>query len=447
MVTSNGVIGGRGGRFSRAALGADSLSLLRNSVAFSAGTVVRMSLGFLTWVAAARLYPASQVGVAAAAISVMMLCIEAGLLGVDMATVALFPEHRRRPGVLLDTAITLAALTGCVSSLVFLGIAATGLRALHVLTAHPLDGALFVALTVCGSAWWVMDQAAVAMARSPQVLVRAVAAGGVTLAGVVVLGATGWDTAAAILLSWVAAAVVACAIGAAQLRRATVGHLVRPRVSRRLWRRLVAVGLPNFALSAADNAPVFILPLVAAEAISRQAAAYWYAVWMMAFAAYTIPLSFGLHLFAEIAREPGQIAPLVRRQLRTGVSLAAAATVALIVIGPFVLALLGHAYASHGATPLRLAALAAVPMVVMKAYLFTCRGTGRLREGTLAAAATGLTAVGLAAVGASSWGLTGIAGAWLAVQSVAGLAAAVRMRVLASSQVELSQRQATAVAS
>jgi O-antigen/teichoic acid export membrane protein len=153
---------------------------------------------------------------------------------------------------------------------------------------------------------------------------------------------------------------------------------------------------------------------------------------MMALAAYMVPLSFGLHLFAEISDQPSELARHSRHQLRSGISFAAAATIALITLGPFVLSLLGPAYASHGSTPLRLAALAAVPMVVMKSYLFTCRGTGRIREGALAAATTGVAAVGLAIAGAASLGLPGIAGAWLAVQIVAALGAALRLRVLAS---------------
>jgi hypothetical protein len=40
--------------------------LLRNSVAISAATDVRLSRGFLTWLPAARFYPASKIGMAAA---------------------------------------------------------------------------------------------------------------------------------------------------------------------------------------------------------------------------------------------------------------------------------------------------------------------------------------------------------------------------------------------
>jgi O-antigen/teichoic acid export membrane protein len=407
-------------------------SVARKSVAFSAGTFIRLSLGFFTWLAAARLYPPSQVGAAAAAISAMILCNQAGILGVDIALIALFPAHRRRPTALLNTAITLATIAAAVSSLAVVGLAAAGFRALHLLVATPAAAGLFVGLTVLATAWWVMDQAAVSMRRSEHVLLRAMVGGAVTLAGVAGLGAAGFDTATAILVAWVAAALSACLIGIAQISGAIGGYRFRPRLAAHLWWRLATVGLPNFAVSAADNAPALMLPIVAAQVISTRAAAYWYAVWMMAFAAYTVSLSFGLHLFAEVSDQPSELVRLSRQQLRSGISFAAAATVGLIAFGPFILSILGPAYASHGSTALRVAALAAVPMVVMKSYLFTCRATRRIAEGATAAAITGAVAVGLAAVGASALGLSGIALGWLAVQTLAALWATLRLRALRS---------------
>jgi O-antigen/teichoic acid export membrane protein len=221
---------------------AASFALLRGSVAFSAGTVLRMSLGFFTWLAAARLYSASQVGSAASAISAMMLCIEAGLLGVDLALIALFPSNRERPTRLLDTAFTLAAITACISSLACVALALAGLRALHLLVAGPAQLGLFVGLTVLGAVWWVMDQASVALRRSEQVLLRAVVAGVVTLAGVVALGAAGAAHASSILIAWLAAALAACGVGLLQISRAVGGYRPRVRLVAGLRRRLVSVG-------------------------------------------------------------------------------------------------------------------------------------------------------------------------------------------------------------
>ena len=410
--------------------------MLRNSLALSAGTVVRLSIGFLTWLAAARLYPASEVGIAAGAISAMLLCIQAGTLGVDLALIALFPEYRTRPALLLDTALTLAALMACIAALAFLGLSAVGLRALDVLSASAPYAALFVGLTVLPAAWWLLDQASVALRRSEKVLVRAVLAGCVTLGGVALLGALGWTSAAAILAAWLVAAAVVCVAGVVQLRR-TTGHRFRPRLERRIGRRLLSVGLPNFALTTADVAPVLILPILASEVLSPIDGAYWYAVWMMSLAAYTVPASFGLNFFAEASHAPSDLARHAYQTIRSGLLFAVAAGLAVILAGPLALSILGPDYAENGTDPLRLAALAATPIVIVKVYLYTCRATARMREGTCVAAVSGVAAIVAGTVAADSWGLTGIAAAWLLVQVLTALGIALRLpHLLRSSAAE-----------
>jgi len=420
----------RNRRAKQGEIGTGSLSMARNGIALSAGTMVRLGIGFLTWLVAARLYSASQVGLAAAAISAMFLCVQVGILGVDLALIALFPRHRDKPDHLLDTGITLGTLLGVLSGLVFVGLSAIGLRSLHVIAANPRYASLFLLLTLLGSAWWILDQVSVALRRSDKVLTRAIVAAVTCLTGVATFGAVGWDTAGAILTSWVAASSVACAIGLIQVARSAEHYRFRPRLVAPLVRRLLSVGLPNFAMSAADNAPGLVFPIVAAEVLSPRAAAFWYVVWMMSLAAYTIPVAFGLNLFAEAARAPDELARHVREALRVAVTLAAAATLALEALGPLVLSILGHSYASQGSGPLRLTTLAAAPMVVIKVYLAVCRSTGRMAEGTIVAAVTGAAAVGLGVAAASSLGLSGMATAWLSVTVFAALATSIRLRTL-----------------
>jgi O-antigen/teichoic acid export membrane protein len=339
---------------------------------------------------------------AASAISAMLLCVEVGVLGSDVAMISAFPRFRSSPAVLLNTAITLGAISACAGGLIVIGLGAVGLRALHFLVAHPADGVAFLLLVLFQAGWWLMDQAAIALRRSDHVPVRAFVAATVTLSGVVALGAAGFNTAGSVLLAWAAAALIACLIGLVQISKAIGGYRFRFGLANPLWRQLVRVGLPNFLVTAADIAPGLMLPIVAAQQLSPRYAAYWYTVWMMAFAAYSIPWSF-----------------------------ACVATLGLIVLGPAVLSILGPAYRAHGAIAVRIAALAAIPMVVMKAYLFTCRATGRLREGTLVATATGTIAVTLAIILAPGMRLPGIAVAWLGVQTAGAVVAAIRLRTFA----------------
>lgn len=405
-------------------------STTQNSVVYSAGRIFRMGVGFLTWLAAARVYPATQVGLAASAISAMMLCGQIGILGVDIAVVAMFPEHRRRPALLIDTAVTVALSATGLCALVFLGVAASGIHALRVLATDPVVSVLFVALAVLCAAWAVMDQTAVALRRSDHVLSRAFVDGALTITGVVVLGLVWQRTVAAILAAWVAAAAVACVMGVAQISRAVGGYRYKPQLGRALSRRVLRLGLPNLALSVMDNAPGLILPLVAASVISTRAAAYWYAVWMIAGAGYLLSFSFGLHMFAEVANDPEQIAKIIRKSLRSGFAWALAATVGLLLLGPTVLRLLGHAYAANGAPSLRLIALAALPLVLTSSYLFACRALNLIAEGWVVTTLTALAVLGLAIPAASRFGLEGIAGSWLVTQVVAAAWAAWRLRRL-----------------
>ena len=56
------------------ARGGRSLSMLKSSLALIVGKVATMGLGFLFWLVAARTFEVSEVGLAASAVSAVMLC-------------------------------------------------------------------------------------------------------------------------------------------------------------------------------------------------------------------------------------------------------------------------------------------------------------------------------------------------------------------------------------
>lgn len=397
------------------------------SVIFSAGWLVRLSVGFFTWLAAGRLFPASEVGAAASAISAMLLCVEVGILGVDSALIALYPAHSDDPRPLLRGALTLGIGAASVCGLGCVALGSFGLASLRVIGVQSPGSLVFLFLVSLQAGWWLMDQLAVALRRTDHVPIRACLAAATTLVGVVLAGFAGLTSAPWILTAWALAALVAAAVGRAQIASVVGRGWLRLGLTADVVRRLLTVGLGNFTLTAADIAPGLLLPMVAAQTLTQRHAAYWYTVWMMAFAAYTVPMSFGLHLFAGLAKDPKLAGAQRAKALRTGIILALAAALALISFGPMVLGMIGRTYETYGAAPLRLAALAAIPMVFFKAYLYTCRGLARTKEGTAVATIAGVSSVGLAAVLARVNGLEGIAEGWLLVQTIGGLFGLIRM--------------------
>ncbi|MCJ7709881.1 MAG: polysaccharide biosynthesis protein, partial [Chloroflexi bacterium] len=76
-----------------ASLRARSSSVLLSSLALVMAKVATMGFGFLAWVVAARLNPATDVGIAAGAVSAVTLCAQLALVGVGSAVITLLPRH------------------------------------------------------------------------------------------------------------------------------------------------------------------------------------------------------------------------------------------------------------------------------------------------------------------------------------------------------------------
>lgn len=404
------------------------LPLAWNSLALIAAKVATMGLGFLFWLAAARLFEPSEVGVAAGLVAAMMLCTQIALLGVGSAVITLYPAHQRRPGPLLDSAMTMVGVSGVVAAAGFLLLATGAFSQLDVAASTPQYAGLFIAACVLGTQGILFDQTATALRRGDQALTRNLLFGVgalVALGGVAVLadGSSSKD----IFMPWALAGVASCALGLWQLRRARGHDQMRARPECGIVRRLWVLGLPNYVLTLAERSPGLVLPILVTELLSPAANAAWYGVWMMAWVVFIVPVQVGMTLFSEIAHEPASIARALRSGIRTSLAIGVLGALSLAAAADLLLSLLGPSYAEAGATPLRILVLGVVPMTFVHAYFAACRAQQRLAGAVAIGWASGIAAVVAASVAGVTLGLTGIAAAWLAVQCVTGAVCAWRV--------------------
>jgi O-antigen/teichoic acid export membrane protein len=423
-----------GGRTDGAAGGSErTLGMTKNSIALILAKVATMGLGFAFWLVAARWFASDEVGLAASAVSAMMLCTQFALLGAGSAFIALFPEHSTQPSRLIDTSFTVVTLVALAAGVVFLFVAQTWFAQLGPVVTLPLFTAFFLAMVIFGTLGILLDQASTVLRRGDQALWRNLLSGVLTLVALAVLvPLPGTSDATAIFSTWVGGGIAACALGVVQLRRSVAGWHLRPRIDRRMTRRLLSVGLPNHLLTLTDRAPGLVLPIIVVEVLSPSAGARWYTVWMMAWIVFIVPIQVGMTLFAETAHRSKPLGQLVRRGLRTSLLLGAAAAAVLSVFAPLVLSLLGHSYADDGAGPLRILVWSVIPLAFLQAYYAACRGSGRITEATGTAVTFGAAAVAAALGVAPGHGLTGLALSWLAVQAAAGTWSLFRLRAIAS---------------
>jgi O-antigen/teichoic acid export membrane protein len=423
---------------------ADGLSAFSSSLGLMAGRVASMGLGFLAWLVAARLFAPDEVGLASGAVAAMMFCVQLALIGIGSAVIALFPRHRDDPEALLNTSLLSVALVAILMGGAFLVLARGVFRELDTVAATPVLALAFIAMTLFGAVNVLMDNLSVAIRRGDQVLTRNVAFGLVTIGFPLALSRVGpaygtW----VILLAWTLAGLAACTIGAFQVHRTLPGF--RPRIELRLplARRLVGVGLPNWALTMTERGPALLMPVLVTELISPTTNAFWYAAWMMAWVVMIIPISVGQTLFAEAAREPDRAGAATRHGLLTSLGLGVLAAAGMALLARFALGLLGSAYADAGVGALRVLVVTVVPFSLIQAYYALCRAGGRLGEATAAGAIFGAAAVAAALAAGLANGLTAMAAGWLIVQCLAGGWAALRLRALARGAGSLRAAPAT----
>jgi O-antigen/teichoic acid export membrane protein len=408
--------------------GTRTLSMVASSVALIFSKVATMGLGFFFWLAAARLFEPSQVGIAAGIVSAMMLCNQVALVGIGSAFIVEFPHEPRRLR-LLDSSFTLIGISSLAAAGLFLALAAGAFNRLGVVD-RPLFAVVFTVTTVLGTAGIVFDQVSTSLRRGDHALTRGLVFG---LSAVVFVGALGLSTRAAsafaIFSSWIVGSLAMCLLGALQLRR-LLRYSYRPRIELRIARRLLRVGLPNHVLTLAERAPGLILPIVVIQRLSPAANAAWYAAWMMAMVVYMVPIQIGMTLFAEAAHQPAALGRLVGHGVRLSLILGGSAAVVLGVSAHHLLSILGPHYAASGTTALRLLVLAVVPLTLTQAYFVACRSRRRLREATITGLVGGVASIGGAALVARPAGLTGMALVWLAVQALTAAWSVWRLRAV-----------------
>jgi O-antigen/teichoic acid export membrane protein len=407
-----------------------SLPMFLNALGLIFADVSRMGLGFVFWLLATRLFSPDEVGIAAGAVSGMMLCALLALLGVGSAFIARYPKTPRRPGPLLDTAFSVVAAAALVIAGLFLLLASGAFHELNVVASIPLYAFLFFAAAVLGALAGFLDEVSAALLRGDQAFMRGIVFGLVAITSLVALDVFfGASSSMAIFSPWVIAGVAINALGAVQLWRTLSRYRYRPRVRVRLARQLMRVGIPNHALTLAGRAPGLIFPILVLETFSSTANAHWYAAWMLAMVVYTIADRVGLTLFAELSHRPDELSDGVRRALKSALGLGLAAAAGLAATANLVLGILGGGYASGGAAPLRVLVIAIVPLAFIQVYFATCRATGSLREAILTGTLAGAAGVGLAVPVGSAYGLVGVALAWLLSQTIASAWAIWRLHV------------------
>lgn len=402
-------------------------SMVSSSFGLLVGKGMQAVSGFVFWVVAARATSAREVGMTAAAVSAVMMCTQLALLGAGSAVIVAVGSGRDAKSV-LDTAFSVVTAASLLLGLGYVLIESR-LDPNATAAGTPAFGLVFVAAVVAGTLIMVFDQANVAFGRGGSSTPRYGLAGAVTVAAVVWVGwQFGQPDAVVLFACWSAGAVVACIVGAVQLRR-LIDYRYRPSLHLRQSRRLLGVGIPNQVLTLTERAPGLLIPVLIAHVVSPESAAYWYPAWMMAWAAYSAPVLMGVVQFSEGVRDPSQLRRTTRTSLTWSIGTGIAIAAVLALGATPLLRLMGAQYAEQSSGALRWLAAGLVAYAVLQAYNAVCRSRGLFAEAIAVGVVLGVLLCSVT-LSVSSRGVTAMALAWVSVLAVASVFAGLRLMTM-----------------
>ncbi len=382
--------------------------------------------GLLFWALVARLYPAKDVGLAAAALSAASLLATFSHLGLGSGLIRFLPEMPPAAAPRLTNAVlTTAAVCAVATTAAFLLGIPWWTPSLAFLRQHLLYALAFVAFVALATVSGVQGQALIAVKKPSYILVQVtvVQTGRLALPALlaVYFGAFGIVAAAA------AAMALGTALGFGLMARGLSGYRPSPVVDAAAVGALLPFSAGNYLADVLLLAPGLLLPLLVIGELGSTAGAYFFIAWFLGQLLTAASANLALSLFAEGSHDPSSLRSLSRDALVAGLLVAAVGAVLLAGLADRLLLLFGPGYAAEGSALLRIVAVAAVPAAVVNVYLGALRVSKRIGEVVGIAGLTAAATMALSYTLLPQMGLTGAGLAYGAAQGIGLLVVIARL--------------------
>jgi O-antigen/teichoic acid export membrane protein len=397
--------------------------LIGSAASLVGTTGVTSGLGYLFWLIAARRFAPADLGLAAAAVSAMLLLGSLAVMGLGTLLIRELPRTPDARAKLVSTALAAATVIGAV-------LGALGALAGRYVSSDlaelgaGLPSIILFSLGVSVSALTqVLDSALLGLLRGELQFARNVVFAAAKLVALILA------TAGSAMLVWqsmYAAWLLGGLVSLAGLAAFAYLRGQMPLTVRFDWarlRQLAPAALSHHVLNVALQASQLALPVVVTAVLSAATNAYFYTAWMIASLAFVAPVALATSLYAVGSHDPQALRAKMRLSLKLAALSAVLANVVLLVgADELLLRLYGPEFASQASTSLRILGLSAFPLVIKDHYVTLRRISGSLAYTPLLLLTAACLELLLAAAGARVGGMPGLCmGYLLALLAQAGL--------------------------
>lgn len=394
-------------------------NLLRNTTFIMATTIVNGAVGYVYWIAAARVGDPAEIGIATSLIAILFLTSMATNLGIGPALIQALPgaADDRRWSCLVNVAVLAGLVAGVAGSAVALLFLPALVPQVSATLRQPATAALFVLGAGVFTATQYLDCAFVSERRGGRMLTRNIA---FALAKLLLLLApyavVGRVTAGTIVGSFVLGSALSLAIGFVQLRG--LPHTYQPTLAgagqalRSLRGSLAAHHLAWFGA----NVPQYVLPSLVVVRLSATSNAFFSMAWTVGGVFFMISPAVGGALFVEGSDGGHTLGRGTRKSALLIAGALGPSMMVFLLFGSEIMRLFGHEYAGATVTLLRLLVISAVPDAVTNVYTAVLRVQGRLRMAAVLNVGIAVFALAGAWMLLPTHGIAGAGWAWIGAQ-------------------------------
>ncbi|MGG7102471.1 lipopolysaccharide biosynthesis protein [Rhodococcus sp. 24CO] len=391
-------------------------SLERNSLALTVSALLTGVVGLVYWAILGRLYPAREVGAAAAVITTATMLSAFGNFGIGGLFERFLPLAGQRSKSMVGAGFAVGAVGGLLLGGGFLLLGPTSEMFLH-----PFEYWLFPVVVVVFSTFAMLDHTAVAFREAGWAAGKNVAHAIVKL----VLAAALAFTASHLAIIWtwtIPALIAALVLGVMVARRLrTPDHQSAPSQlpPRREIGNYLAGSYGIYVVSAL--APL-LLPLIVVSRMGADANAYFAISWSLVTAVLVLmTMLMGPYVAASASSDPTRLYGLTLRFFAILGAVALSGVLLFAVIAPVMLEIVGKPYAEQGTPLLRLAAIALIPATVVAAYTAVARVRRRLRLAVAVQICNAALILGLSLALIDEHGLVALGWAYIVAESVSAV--------------------------
>jgi len=336
-------------------------SFLMNAMYLMLSTFVVAGLGFIFWVVIARSYPSATIGLAATLLSISGLLSMLSLAGFDTTFIRFLPKSTRRNDHINNGLILVALLSGILSAgfvLLLPFISPSLAFVLH----NPWYFVGFTFFTIATSLNVLTNAIFLAQKRARDIFIINLLFSALKLAlPFIIAKGTVMTIFVIVGISQLLGLVLSLIVIKAR------GYIFSPKVHMDILRVTRKYSFSVYASSILNLLPPAILPLIVVHQLGPENAAYYYVVFTIASALYTIAYASTQSVLAEGSYDEAALKTHVLKAVKLIGALLVPAAILIFAFSGFILRFFGTEYAAGGSALLRLFSISALTVALCSA--------------------------------------------------------------------------------